>query len=248
MSAGPTSLEKMRAEKVVSIVKDGLTAFRDLTVVTVFVLLLAFPSVVNNRLADAGITKLSGPGFEVQIADSSKQTKSAGLVISDLQAKLSDYGQRLDELSDRTKDADIKSSIKQLWADVKASQTSAGVADSALKSSLLTQQQIMEQVAPARVEKSGWMFLGKTSQDKKEWAQGSPQTVLPVPADVSTGSTLKVRDDAYLREDAQPEYHASARVLLVVRSGDSVQVTQPPDYSPAKGGGWFVWVKVKRLG
>jgi hypothetical protein len=62
---------------------------------------------------------------------------------------------------------------------------------------------------------------------------------------LSPGAKLRVVDDTYLREDGPLNARSSAAILGVAKEGDALQVVDV-DYSHAKGGGWFVWAKVRR--
>ena len=70
---------------------------------------------------------------------------------------------------------------------------------------MLTQQQLIAQVAPAALDATGWMYLGKASGSRGPWLAGSPETIETVPPDaLKPGARLRARDDVYLRAEAGP--------------------------------------------
>jgi hypothetical protein len=59
--------------------------------------------------------------------------------------------------------------------------------------------------------------------------------------------SLTIRDDTYWRADSQPGQHANAPILSVARVGTHI-IVEEVDYSHARGGGWYVWVKARSSG
>jgi len=232
----------------VEILKDLLGVLRDCIVFILFVLLLFFPSKINQVLRDAGFTKGSIAGFtwEKEISASAQQAKGAGQAVTSLEGKLQEFADRLEEIQKQAHDSSVKSSIQKLSKDVESSQQEVRSANQAVKNSLLTQQRIIEQVAPTTIETTGWLYLGKVTEDKKTWTPGYPINIPPVDAVLSPGTRVTIRDSAYLRGDTTSGSRSSSSILSVLRVGETVEIFQV-DYSHAIGGGWFVWAKVREV-
>jgi uncharacterized phage infection (PIP) family protein YhgE len=237
---------KSKYETAISNLKDTLTVVRDGVLVIIFVLLLVFPASINKQLTAAGFTKGTIAGFEweKQIADSNQKTQTAGNVVDQLQRGLDDYEQQIQDLADQTKDPRLKASLQQLATDMKSSQDSAQSANGELKQSLLAQQQIIQQVDPSRVQKSGWLRLGKITSDKTRWVKGSPETIDTVGPDIQKGETLKLKEDAYLRDAIAQGSRSGGSVVAAAKAGTSVRVDDVT-YETAKKGALIVWAQVQ---
>lgn len=96
--------------------------------------------------------------------------------------------------------------------------------------------------------KTGWLYLGRTLQDKSGWQKGWPVNVLPVPLrEVRAGGSLTVSGTSFIRADGSVGARAAAPVIGVVPDQTKVQIVQVDSDSHAVGGGWFVWAKVTAL-
>ena|SRR5215510_3039723 len=232
----------------VSTVKDCLGVAREALLVAAFLLLLLLPERFNDLLERAGFTKGSVLGFdwEKRIKVSAEQAKGAGDAISQAQSRLKEFDDRLRALDKQTTDASVRSAIALLSRDVQASLEETARADRAARSSVLSQQQLISQVAPGAVESTGWMYLGKTDAPGGKWLAGSPETIETVPTSaIKPGTRLRARDDVYLRADAAPgQPHNEGRVLSVVSRGQEVEVLDIQ--YPSRPWGAAAWAKVKR--
>jgi len=228
--------------------KNLISALRDLLLLLLFVFLLARPTFINNRLKAAGFTKGSVAGFEweSQLQSSTEQTKAAGETVQKVNENYTDLVARLNDLEHKVADPALKAEVKNLGQAAEKSKAEIVVADSTLKRSLATQQRIVSEVNPSSVPDSGWIFVGKLTQDKTAWTSDTALTVSPAPLSFSAGMKLTVRDDVYLRADAPSNAHTSAPILSVARTGDTLEVLDQ-DLSHFLRGGWFVWLKVRRL-
>jgi hypothetical protein len=165
----------------VATAKDALAVLREALLVLGFLMLLFLPERFNGLLDRAGFTKGSLLGFEWQkvIKESTDQAKGAGDAIS--QGRLKEFDDRLQALAGQSTDARVKTEIAALSKDVQASLQETARADRAAKSSVLTQQQLIAQVAPAALDATGWMYLGRASGPRGPWLAGSPETIEAVP-------------------------------------------------------------------
>ncbi len=234
-------------QAVCAVAKDVVSVLRDGVIFLLFILLLFAPGTINKRLTEAGFTKGSVAGFEweAQIKSATETTKTAGQTVVQAAENYDALIERLAELEKRVTDTSVQSALKSIGAEAATSRAELATADQAIKRSLAVQQQIVTQVAPAAVADTGWLFLGKVNEEKTAWAPGSPQTVNATDPALPRGTKLVVRDDVYLRGDAPANARASAPVLAVGKVGDTMEVLAV-DYSHARGGGWFVWAKVRR--
>jgi hypothetical protein len=239
--------EKSRTEMFGAAFKDLMTALRDSVLFLLFVLLIFAPSTIRERLVEAGFTKGSIAGFEweAQIKSAAETTKSAGATVVQAAADYDKLMERLAELEKRVTDPSVRSEIRDLGSVAASSRTDLASADQAIKRSLVAQQQIVTQIAPQSVADAGWIYLGKVNEEKTQWAEGAPKTVRAASPAVAKGDRLTVIDDVYLRGDTASSARSSAPVLAVAKVGETVEVVDL-DYSHAKGGGWFVWAKVRR--
>jgi seryl-tRNA synthetase len=239
--------EKGTLEAFGTVLKDVVSALRDSVLFLLFLLLLFAPSTIKERLNAAGFTKGSIGGFEweAQIKSAAAETKTVGQTVDQASDNYDKLIERLSALEKQVTDPAVKATVKDLGDVAEVSRTDLKTADRALKRSLATQQQIVAQISPSSVADVGWIFLGKVTQDTSAWVGGRPQTVGSTSARPAPGTILTVRDDAYLRADGPSAARASAAILGVVKVGDTVEVIDI-DYSHAKGGGWFVWAKVRR--
>lgn len=238
---------KSRSETFATVLKDVVSALRDSVLFLLFILLLFAPATIKERLVAAGFTKgsIGGLEWEAQAKSVADQTKSVGQSVEQANVNYTKLIERLDEVEKKITDPLIKSEVKSIGNVAETSRVALDVAGQTIKRSLAVQQQAIAQIAPSAVADSGWVFLGKVTENKTSWVAGSPQTVNAAPLPVSSGTTLTVRDDIYLHADSSPSTRSSAAILGVVKVGDNVEVIDI-DYSHAKGGGWFVWAKVRR--
>lgn len=235
--------------RYVALAKDCLAVAREALLVASFLMLLLLPERFNGLLERAGFTKGSLLGFEWEkaIKASSDQARGAGDAISQVEARLKDFVAQLEALDKKTTDPNVKSAIASISHDVQASLQETAKADRAAKSSLLTQQQLIAQVAPASATETaaGWMYLGKTDGPDGKWLTGSPETIETVPTSaLKPGARVRARDDVYLRADSASGQHNEGKVLSVLSRGQEVEILSVQ--YPSRPWGAAAWAKVKR--
>ena len=240
--------DKSKMETFGAIFRDVVSALRDSVIFLLFILLLFLPTTIKERLVEAGFTKgkIAGFEWEGEIKEAAKTTKAAGQTVVEAAANYDNLIDRLAALEKKVANPALKADIESLGAAAATSRSELAKADREIKRSLAVQQQIVTQIAPSAVADSGWIFLGKVNEDKSSWEAGSPQTIRSVNFPISRGTKLTIRDDVYLRGDGPSNSRSSAPVLAVVKTSDTVEITDL-DYSRAKAGGWFVWARVKRV-
>jgi hypothetical protein len=235
--------------RYVALAKDCLAVAREALLVAGFLMLLFLPERFNGLLERAGFTKGSLLGFEWEkaIKASSDQARGAGDAISQVEGRLNDFVAQLEALDKKTTDPNVKSAIASISHDVQASLQETARADRAAKSSLLTQQQLIAQVAPASASETaaGWMYLGKTDGPDGKWLTGSPETIETVPTSaLKPGARVRARDDVYLRADSASGQHNEGKVLSVLSRGQEVEILSVQ--YPSRPWGAAAWAKVKR--
>jgi hypothetical protein len=231
-----------------TLVKNAVAALRDLVIFALFVLLLVSPATIKERLERAGFQKANIAGFEWQaegLKTAAEQTKSAGQQVEQASKEYEALLGRLKELETKVTSPEAKAAVRAINETAVQSKEQLESADKVLKRSLATQQDIVAQVSPGSVAAAGWVYLGKISEDKSQWIEGSPKTVQAVPPQDLRGAKLAVRDDVYIRADSSQSARSSAAIVGVAKVGETLQVNEV-DHSHARGGGWFVWAKVRR--
>jgi hypothetical protein len=232
--------DKMTVERFSALLKDLIAASRDGILVVLALLLLLFPATIKERLLDAGFTKGNIGGLEWEgIAE---ETRTVGQAVSQADEQYNELIDRLAELEKKVEDPDLKQSLNRLGEEAQLSRDGLIVADKTLKRSLSAQQAMVQSVAPSAVPEGGWMYLGKVNEEKTAWEAGSPATVKYVDPSITPGTQLTMRDDVYWRADAASGSRSRAPILSVARVGTVIEVEEI-DWSHARGGGWFVWVK-----
>lgn len=229
--------------------KDVVSILRDTTIFLIFMLLLFAPSIINERLAAAGFTKGNIAGFEwqAQIRSATETTRTAGQTVEQATENYDQLIERINELEAQVSDPAVQRELNAINSVAKDSRTELATADQAIKRSLVAQQQLTTQFAPQLIEETGWIYVGKISEDKSSWLSGSPTTITKIGWPIKEGQVLTIRDDVYLRADGAANARSRAPVLSVVKVGQQVEVLEV-EQSHARTGGWFVWLKVVRRG
>ena len=235
-------------EQIVRLLRDALLGL-------VVVLLLAFPTLFNRHLRNAGITKIGPEGvtWEAQVQAANKETKDTAGTVANLTQALTDAHQTVAQLEQQTSDPKagdpkIRAAVTQLSQQISGALNQVQRADSSLKQTVLTQQTLLAQssASPAAADatpKSGWIFVGQIDQDQRSWVSGSPVNIVPVAYPLQVGQALTIAGENYLHADTETPQHREGKILAVLRDGTQVHVLKT-DLSHALAGGWFVWVQI----
>ena len=232
-----------------TVIRNLVTALRDSVVFFLFVLLLFTPTTIRDRLVEAGFTKGSIAGFEwgAQLESAAEQTKSIGESVEQASENYSSLIERLNKLEQEIADPEVKATVKSIEKEAQKSSTKLKAADRSVRHNFAVQQQLVAKIRPSAVTKAGWLYLGKVTQDKTAWVAGSPKHIQSTSPALLSGKTLTVIDDVYLRERGTVNGRPTrGKILGAAKEGDAVEVIEL-DYSRARGGGWFVWVKVQQV-
>lgn len=245
MGADMVQNGKKSFSQTLTSVKEVLVVLREAILPVIFISLLLFPSLVNNVLQNAGFTEGSFAGLTWQ--KSVEQTKVASKYVADVGTELEEIKKELEQLEVSNSNPSVQRNVESLLTRIEDSQKKTKVADQTLKSSLINQEEVIERKTSQSKEQIGWIYLGKVDENKIRWERGYPKSIVPVKVEsVREGEVLKINDDVYLRGEVSSGPRSAASVLSVVRVNEQVQVLNL-DFSHAKGGGWFVWTKVRRI-
>lgn len=237
-------------QNVITVTKDVATLLRETVIVVVILLFFFWTSLFKNLASDMGITKIDVAGVELTLAQSGDQTKKAAGQVAQVKQQLDSVGEQLEQLMKDAKAPEITAKVSSLSATVHTLQDQTDAADQTLKSSLLNQQQILKAVAPQAPspDTTGWLYLGQVDEEKRTWfgdgAKNAPTTLDLV---VKPGNRFTVPRTAYLYADAASGHHFEGAILSALPADSLVEVLAGPDYSHAIRGGYFIWVKVKRV-
>lgn len=192
-------------------------------------MVIFFPTATANFLVDRGLTKVSSPLGEIDL------TKVA--------TALSATKRALEDAAGGSSNPEVKTRLE-------TAQTTLGQADSLVKTQLIDRPTAVQASAGASPAAAsipvGWIFVGRVDEAKKTW-QATPRRAINTDQAPDTLTSVVVNDDLYVHDEtATDANHSEGRVLGVLRKDSNVQVMPPPAYSHALGGGYFVWLKIRR--
>lgn len=227
-------------------VKGWIGTTREGLLILLFIILFFFPELVNDRMVKAGFRKGSLAGFDWEAVEKSQQeVKNAAETISQIQQRLDETSTVLTQLQTENQDPASNQKIQELTQDIQASRDNIQEVDDKLKKSYLTQEALIKSNDPVAAPRVGWIFLGRVNSSRTDWVGGRPQTINDVKPANLMNAIVTITDNVYLRDITDDTFKTSAPILTVVKRGEQVTV-QDVHYSPAKGGGAFVWIKAER--
>jgi hypothetical protein len=203
------------------------------------VLFLFFGPYLHKKLSDLGIKEILGIGFG-DLQTTNDNTKDVASKVSSIETSLTDLET---QSTNESNPADVK------WkAEITALKEQATAADSSLKTTLLSQQALL-QGAAQKVDTSGWIYAGQIDAAMKKWSGIGAKNISPVPAtpDFQPNQTFTLSSDVFLHKTAPSgSWHNQADVSAVLKQGTKIQVVGK-DTSAAKSGGYFLWLQVKQV-
>src|SRR5260370_29595879 len=211
--------------RFVGLCDDVLALGKDFAIVLFVVLFLFFGTYLRQKLDALGITKL-GPIELGEVQKSNAQSKVAASQVNVLQQKLTDIESRLSEVDPHKPSAPTQ--IAALKGEIGALKSQATSAEESLKTSLLSQQDIIQKAVPQLAETVGWMYAGQVDESKKAWAGVAAKNISPVPPvpDFHPGQTFTVTSDVYLHSKPPGgtwQMHSDS--VSDLEQGDQVAVT-----------------------
>lgn len=225
-------------DNVVGITTDIFVLLREMCIVILFVLLLVFPLTFQSLLTRIGIKSVTTPFGDIDVAD-------AGGTVSTLDRGLSDSVERLQQIQATVAEPSSKNDIQNVVTYLQGMQQQAQSTDDSIKTTLVAQQAAAAKTSPQSAKISGWLLLGHVGPDKQQWTgKGAKNVAASLSPAITVGEQFEITSPAYLRESAPAEEHTKNKVVGVVASGQ-VKVTDPPAYTPAIAGGYYLWAKVQ---
>jgi len=226
--------------------RDMAGAIRELLfvgVLSALVLVVIFwPEELAVRLDKLGVEEIGVGSLTAKLRESNKLTLEAA-------DDLADIALRVEEL---------EASVKQEAGD--SGGASNGAAELFKKLNTLNQKLIqasktqqavlVESDAKADMgsQLTGWIFLGKVQEDRTTWDASNRRTIQQGQPTIAGGQVLEITDDVYVRgEPENPGRYSSGKALGVLPIGQRVIALGSPMYSHARGGGWFLWLKVRPI-
>jgi hypothetical protein len=227
---------------LVELCDDLLALAKDFAIVVFVVLFLFFGPFLRRKLEALGIRAV-GP---IQIADvqhTNQQAKDAASNLALLETSLTD-------LESETSNTPVNNPEEMKWKnEIAALKNQASTADLSLKSTLLAQQALLQK-ASQTIDTSGWIYAGQVDSSTKKWSGVGAKNISPVPAapDFQPGQTFLLSSDVFLHKTAPAgQWHTQGDVTAVLKQGEQVQVVGVDMSSPAKSGGYFVWLQIKQV-
>ena len=235
-------MNKRLAERL-EVMKMILALLKEVFFVAIFVLLIFSPLTMRSILVNAGIQSFAGIEFRGDLEQTNRETRDAIGEVTALRDSLEQLQEKLETAIAGADEGRARSELQEIQKTVSSTTMKAYEADNNLKRSFSRQQSIIQQIDPQAITQEGWIFLGKIGHSGG-WAE-RPKTVDNADWPLQLDDMLRVRTDVYLRADSEGQ-HSAAEPLSVAKVGQVVEVMEV-DSSSAKGGGWFIWAKVRVL-
>jgi len=241
---------------VLTTTQSLFTVLRDVFLVVLFVVLLGFPTQLNSILTKAGISHLNGGIFtwQQQAQQAATQSTSAAQANSSASDALDSVKSALDAIASQSKDPDIRKQAADASNEAAGSIAFLDNANSSLAHSVVTQQKMLQTAVPGASSPppapatQGWVYIGRADPTHQSWMNPPRPKISAGSPAVSAGQTVTFTDDIFLRADkGQNQTFNQAAILGAVRSGTTAIISQL-DYSHARKGGDFVWIKVSVKG
>src|SRR5947209_17558151 len=193
--------------------KTVVELIRDL-LIGIFIGLIFFaPAFINKAFNAAGVKSVDAGGLPWE-----SQASKAGGDISDAKLGVQDVTASLTQLSAKTKDPAVQSSIKDAINRLKLSQQSINSADQSIKTSVEQGQKAeLQQTQQKAIE--GWVFLGHVNEAKNDWTYTNAHKANGADPGFNIGEKLVTSDTIYVRAPTPPGQHATGQVIGVIPRG-----------------------------
>jgi len=228
------------------------TVLRDVFLVILFVFLICLPKQLNSMLTQAGISTLNGGIFtwQQQAQQAATQTTNAAQANSAASDSLSDVKSALEAIASQSKDPAIRKQATDAANLASGSITSLESANSSLARSVVTQENMVHSSGPGTESATsasasqGWVYVGKADPTHQHWAALPKPKIATVSPAVTGGQTVTFSDNVFLHADkAENQTFNQSAILGAVRAGSTATIAGL-EYSHARAGGDFVWIKV----
>lgn len=241
-----------RVNAILATTQTIFNLLRDVILVILFVVLLCFPAQLNSILTTAGISQLNGGIFtwQQQAQKAATQSTAAAQATSAASESLDGVKSTLESIASQSKDPSIRKQATDAANQAAGSIVSLESASSSLAHSVVTQQNLLQSTqtgsnsSPPASVSAGWVYVGKADSTHQHWTTPPAPRIAAASPAVTVGQVVTFTDSVFLRADkAANQTFNQAAILGAVRTGSTAAITEDA-YSPARGGGDFLWVKV----
>ena len=228
-----------KAKDGVEVSKNLAILIREMVLVLLIVIAISSPARVVKIMTSLGVTDWNAFGLKGSFAQATKVDDTVHQLqdtVGQIQSKLSAIQNKTDLPSG------IKQDVQQLQATVTAAKQNVDDAQKSIQRDVVQEQKKLTAagfVPPSQ----GWLYVGRVSEDKSTWLDG-PKNVQAVAPNPATNTWVTTTNAVVLRDPSSSAGNrAGGEIVAGVEPNSSLKVLDT-DYSHAKAGGNFLWLKV----
>ncbi len=145
----------------IAVGKDAITLLRDVTLLSLAVLLVAFPTTFNSILVDAGFEEGSVVGFKwkSKLVEANKALQEAQRAIAGLQSKNDELLKALSEADTKSRDPKLLERLSKLEEENKALKTTSQNAQARVTESIAANAPLVEKASRSSASRTKADFL-----------------------------------------------------------------------------------------
>lgn len=227
-------------------IKDFCATFKEALIVFVFILFLLFPEGIKNIFSRLGVTQLNVAGITATIKQQQEGTIKIGQDADSLRRQITQLTDSIKTIASRVSDSEDKKLLTGISQKANNLVALSNSLNNNVINQISQQQNLAAKALNTTEEQVGWIFAGKVDETKKNWITSSHHTIKELKPEYNYGDQVTVIDNVYVRDgDANGTNHANGSIISVAKTGDMLTYLEE-DFSHAAGGGWFVWMKVKK--
>ena len=226
-------------------IREFFASLREAIIVLLFLFLIFFPNKFKERLAEMGFEVFEWGGLKLNLKEQYEKAKNAGQQVDELKTQSQQIYAALDSVSKRIGTPGEKKLIDSLKMQTGRIISLSSNLDNNMKTQLAVQEQVLTKSNLIEQAEEGWIYAGKINEAKTQWERSVKKTIAESVTDFKPGHLITIVDDVYLRSGKDERQFKSAKILSVIKEKEKVEFIAI-DYSHAIGGGWFVWLKVRR--
>ncbi len=260
-AAAPGPAPVMLKDRV-AIFKDAFAGIREAMLVVLLLVLIIDPGIVARWLNASPFGKVGVFGLTLEQKEKAAQTSVAtGQSIAQLTNRASAAEEQVAKLTEtiqqlkQTASPAAAPELARLEVQARTAYQSIGqtltAADTAARSnaqSIAVQSKVLQSEGSKAVAQTGWVMAGRVDATKTLWAGQRPYVTAASPAALADGTT-SFTVAASLRSLSDPAdgsgQFARRDVVGALAEGERVKILDK-GYFPARGGGYFLWLKVQR--
>jgi hypothetical protein len=227
--------------------KDGIEAsknvavlVREVLLIVVIVLAISSPARVAKIMTSLGVTEWNVFGVKGNFT----QASQASDTVHQLQDTITQLTSQVGALQSKTSlSPTAQKDVQQIAQTLDSAKVNVDAAQQQIQNDVVRQQQKL--VAAGFVAPNeGWLYVGRVSEDKTTWVDG-PKNVRGLPPNPTPPISVTTTNAIALRDpNSAPGKRAAGEIVAGVEANVTLQVLDT-DFSHAKGGGNFLWLKVK---